>query len=631
MKDIAERIGNELDEFTEAGICRCCGRGVSIQNGMADDMTSVDVAGIGSNLAQASLVAAFDVKATAEPDAVALRAFGSDERLTWADWRTRARAVAGGMHSLGLRRGDRVALLLGTRMEFHIADMGALVLGAIPFSMYVTSPVNQMLEVADNAQPRVLVTEASLVDKARELQRVCPAIEHLVVVESSTTRDGEISLAALEALCPDDFDEQAAIAAAQRDDIATLVYTSGTTGPPKGVQFRNGAMMACLDAIRQRFATSREDRALSYLPMAHVAERIFGHYAAFLYGYEVTSLADLGQLPAALNAVRPTRFFGTPRIYEKLLAGIHRYVGESPERDALSAAWSTRCQQVRAEQAGHPLASGDDAELLRVLRPLAELTGLEHAHFIAVAGAPSSPEMLEELIAIGLPVNEFYGSSETIILSCSPPERIRIGTAGIPFDGVEVKLAEDGEILVAGPTVTPGYFRDPERTAEAFNADGWFLTGDVGAWDDEGYLKIIDRKKALIINAAGKNMSPANIELAIKGGQPLISQIVASGDRRPYNVALIVLDADGLHSFCRDHGVAADSFAERSRHGRVHAAVQAIVDEGNEKLSRVEQIKRFTILDHDWAPGGEQLTPTAKLKRREVLTQYTALIDEMYA
>jgi long-chain acyl-CoA synthetase len=601
---------------------------------VAHQSSAIDLA-----LAQPSLSAAFLAQAAASPGRVALRAFGSPRRLTLGEWSARATAVAGGLARLGVRPGDRVALLLPTCMEFHIADMGAMLAGAVPFSLYVTSPVSQLEEIIGNGQPCVLITGASLAGKARELAHACPVIEHLVVVETAAAVGEELSLTALEALSPDDFDVHAAAAVAGRDDICTLVYTSGTTGPPKGVQFRHGGMLDCLDSIRQRFATTERDRAISYLPMAHVAERIFGHYAAFVYGYEVTSLADLGQLGAALREVRPTRFFGVPRIYEKLLAGLHQAVAAAPERDRLQAALAARLTRVQDQQAkwagaeadsdaGAALA--DDQSCLELLRPLAALTGLEQAHFLAVAGAPSSPEMLAELTAFGLPINEFYGSSETIIVTCSPPDRIRLGTVGTPLAGARLRLGEDGEILIAGPTITPGYYRDPDRTAEALEPDGWFRTGDIGALDDDGYLRIVDRKKALIINSFGKNMSPANIEQAIKGGQPLISQVLVVGDRRPYNVALIVLDRDGVAGFAREHDLGDTPFEKLTGHPEVLGAVAAAVAAGNQRLSRPEQIRRYQVLDHDWPLGGEQLTPTAKVKRGEVAVQYQAAIDGLY-
>jgi long-subunit acyl-CoA synthetase (AMP-forming) len=599
-------------------------------------------------LTRPSLPSAFLLRAEADPDTVALRAYGSAERLTLGGWSARARAFAGGLAGLGIGRGETVGLLLTSRIEFHIADLGALLLGAVPFSLYATSPVNQLREIVENARPRVLVVEASLADKARELRAAYPALEHLVVVEPEAVRSGEIGLADLEAGCPDDFDVHATSAASRPDDICTLVYTSGTTGPPKGVQFRHGAMLACLDSIRRRFDTSERDRAISYLPMAHIAERVFGHYAAFVYGYEVTSLGDPSRLAEALRAVRPTRFFGVPRIYEKLLAGLHRAITESDDRERLRAALAIRLAHVRAEQerfragggadkgAAEPGQdtddrAGDDREAAELLRPYAEMTGLDQARFLAVAGAPSSPAMLEEVTAFGLPINEFYGSSETIIITSSPPERIRLGTAGTPLPGVRLRLDSDGEVLVAGPTVTPGYLRDPERTAESLDADGWFHTGDVGELDRDGYLRIVDRKKALIINSAGKNMSSANIEQAIKGGQPLIAQAFAIGDRRPYNVALVVLDRDGVAGFAREHELGEQTFEQLTRHPAVLDAVARAVERGNQRLARVEQIKRHTVLDHDWPLGSAYLTPTAKLKRREIDMHYRDAIEALYA
>jgi long-chain acyl-CoA synthetase len=573
-----------------------------------------------------SLASAFLARAAREPDRIALRSFETGAHLSFGEWSRRAASVAAGLAGLGVRPGDRVALLMGTRMEFHVVDMGALLLGAVPVSLYATSAVGQLEEILANADPRVLVVEEALAGKARALRERRPGLGRLVVVETGAARDGELSLAALEAAGAAAGFDPATAAAVTREDLATLVYTSGTTGPPKGVRFRHGALLAALGSMRQRFATTEADRAVSYLPMAHIAERIFGHYAAFVHGYEVTSLRDLAQLPAALAAVRPTRFFGVPRVYEKILAAVHAAIADAPDRDRVRAALAARVAAVRS---GEPRPADPAAEAL--LRPYAELTGLDRAHFVAVAGAPSSPDMLEELTAIGLPINEFYGCSESIIGSCSPPGRVRLGTAGLPFPDVRIRLADDGEILVAGPTVTDGYFRDPGRTADAFDAGGWLRTGDIGRISADGYLRVVDRKKALIINSAGKNMSPANIEQAVKGGQPLLAQVIAVGDRRPYNVALIVLDPAYLHAFAREHGLTGTDLAALTRAPAVREAVAEAVRSGNEQLARVEQVKRYAVLDHDWPVGGEFLTPTAKLKRREIQSHYHRVIEDLYA
>jgi long-chain acyl-CoA synthetase len=583
-------------------------------------------------LAQPSLPAAFLAQAAASPQRVALRAFGSPEQLTLGEWSARARAVAGGLASLGVGPGERVGLLLRTCMEFHIADMGALLAGAIPFSLYVTSPVSQLREIVENAGPRVLITEEALAGKARELAAVCPVIENLVVVEPHAATAGELSLAALEARCPAGFDVGPAVAAARREDICTLVYTSGTTGPPKGVQFRHGGMLDCLDSIRQRFETTSRDRAVSYLPMAHVAERIFGHYAAFVYGYEVTSLADLSQLGAALREVRPTRFFGVPRIYEKLLAGLQQAIAASPQRDRLQSALAARLSRVRAEQAGQVPAGddGDDKANRDLLRPLAALTGLEQAHFLAVAGAPSSLGMLEELTAFGLPINEFYGSSETIIVTCSPPGEIRLGTAGTPLARVRLRLGEDGEVLIAGPTITPGYFRDPERTRDALGPDGWFHTGDIGHLDADGFLSITDRKKDILVTAGGKNIAPQNIEGQLKAACPYVSQVVMLGDRRPFCVALITLNEETAGKWAREHGIEYKSYADLAARPAIQHLIRDGLEAVNATLASYERIKDFHLLDHDLSQETGELTPKMSVKRKVVEANHKEILEGFY-
>ncbi|KLL12570.1 hypothetical protein FrCorBMG51_04550 [Protofrankia coriariae] len=585
---------------------------------------------IQSILSEPTLCQAFLRVADANADHVALSDFGSDRSLTFGQWREQAARVAGGLAAWGIGHGDRVGLLLGTRLEFHVVDMGALLLGAVPYSMYATSPVEQLAPCVENCAPKVVITEAALAYKARALQRACPVIEHLVVIDGA--QDGEYDLASLQGRSPADFDVTRTAARVTPGDLCSLVYTSGTTGSPKGVPYLHRCLMRTMASIHAHVPVSPGARVISYLPMAHIAERMFGHYAGFVFGCHITSLGDPTQLGAALRQVRPTRFFGVPRIWEKLLAGLHRALAESiePERArTIRAAWERAIERVEAEQAGDegtPRSEQDAA----ALAALPALLGLDATEWLGVAGAPAGRDTLVALHAIGLPVNELYGMSETIIISTSPPDRIRIGTCGVPLPGVEVKIAEDGEILVGGVTVMPGYFDDPRRTAEVLE-DGWMHTGDIGVIDDDGYLTITDRKKALIINSGGKNMSPSAIEQAIKGGQPLIAQVVAIGDRRPYNVALIVLDRDGLEAFRARAGIPPTDFAALTRHPQVAAAVEDVVKRGNQKLARIEQIKRWKVLDHDWAPGGDELTPTAKLRRRPIEQRYAETIEELYA
>jgi long-subunit acyl-CoA synthetase (AMP-forming) len=585
--------------------------------------------GISETLAQPSLAKAFLASAAGNRERVALREFGSPETLTYGEWLSRSRAVAGGLDQLGVRKGDRVGLLLSNRLEFHIVDVGAMLLGAASFSLYNTAPLEQLLYYADNAEPRVVIAEAELAQSARELVAARPDIQ-LVVLEDA--RDGELSLAELEASCPESFDIEAVAAAVEADDLLTLVYTSGTTGHPKGVTYVHSGVMFTLRTFEARLPVSPEGRNISYLPMAHIAERLLGHYAGFGYGYTITSLPDTRHLVEALLAVRPTRFFGVPRIYEKVEAAMLRVIDVArPDRAAaLRRALGAGVERVRDEQAGRarPATPPEDQELLA---SLAGATGFDQAEWLGVSGAPCDRALMERFHAVGLRLSELWGMSESIIGSSASPDRIRLGTAGYPFDGFEIRLGEDGEILVRSPSVTPGYFKDPEQTRAAISADGWLHTGDLGRFDEDGYLSVVGRKKDIIINSAGKNMSPANIEQTVRGTDPLIGSVVCVGDGRPYNVGLIALDPQGASSFAAEHGIGPAPVAELARHPLVREHLEEVVRHGNGRLSRVEQLKRFAIVEREWLPGGDELTLTNKLKRAQVIEKYADQIDALYA
>lgn len=581
-------------------------------------------------LAEPTLAAAFLRVAEERSDAVAVREFGSPASLSYGQWRERSRAVAGGLSSLGVRRGDRIALLLNNGLQFHVVDLGALLLGAVSFSLYNTAALDQLLFYVDNAEPTVLIAEQEFLDRAREVVAKRPQIQLVVLGDA---REGERTLDGLEAACPADFDLEASAAQIQPQDLTTLVYTSGTTGPPKGVQYVQSGLMFALRAFEARLPVHPPGRNISYLPMAHIAERLLGHYAGFTFGYEINALADMARLQEALLSVRPTRFFGVPRIYEKVEVTMLRLL-DDPQRGAeLRRALDAGVERVRAWQAAGPGARlkpppDGEAELLRTLR---EATGLDQGEWLGVSGAPCSRELAERFHAVGLPLNELWGMSESIIGSTADPDHIRLGAAGYPFDGYEIRLGEDSEILVRSPSVTPGYFRDLERTRESITEDGWLHTGDLGRFSDDGYLSVIGRKKDIIINSAGKNMSPANIEQAIRGTDPTIAYVVCVGDGRPYNVALIVLDQQGLGAFAAESGIEPAPFAELAKHPRVLEHVRQIVEAGNARLSRVEQIKRYEVLEEPWSAGGAELTLTSKMKRAAVTEKHAARIDALYA
>ncbi|QKW34724.1 long-chain fatty acid--CoA ligase [Actinomadura sp. NAK00032] len=576
-------------------------------------------------LSARSLADLFQRTAAARPGEVALRASDGSVELTWREYAERVRRIAGGLASLGVRRGDTVALMLTNRPEFHLADTAALHLGATPFSVYNTSPPAQIAHLFANAGNRVVVTERQWVPAVRAAsEAVGGALEHIVCVDGAP--EGTLPLAELEARRPAAFDFDAAWRAVDPADLATLIYTSGTTGPPKGVEVEHRAILACLRdglALPHVGAGARAGRMVSYLPDAHVANRYFSHYLAMAAGSSITTVADLKAVAQALPAVRPTVFLGVPAFWYKTQAAVTQAIGARTGVRRHAAEWAMGVARLAAERqaAGRPLparlaARRAVADRL-VLRPIRARIGLDEAAAVITGSAPIAAETVRFFQSLGIELCEGWAMSESSAAgTINRPGAIRPGTVGRPMRDVEVRVAADGELLLRGPALMRGYRGDPERTAEAIGADGWLRTGDVGTVDADGYVTIVDRKKDLIVNSAGKNMSPANIENAVLACCPQAASVVVVGDRRPYVVALIVLDPAAAH------GLAGDT--------EVRAAVGAGVARANATLSRVEQIKDFAVLPGPWAPGGAELTPTGKLRRREIAERYAAEIEALY-
>src|SRR3954468_8753637 len=470
----------------------------------------------------ATVAEAFRITAAEHGDRVAVRTRDDEIRWTWSELRDRSDALAGGLTALGVTPGDTVALMLGNSPEFHVADLAAMTLGATPFSIYLTSSPEQVAYVIRDAGARVAIVEP----RFKEL--VAPLVQYVIVPGENEPADPA-------------FDAEPHWRACGPDDILTIIYTSGTTGPPKGVQLAHRNQMAAVSAVEERVHFPDDSRVISWLPSAHVAERTAHHYLPIVYAMTITTCPDARQIGTYLAAVHPTWFFAVPRVWEKLKAALEAYVKSEPDKAALLEASTAR---VEALQAGEePAELPPEAEAL--FGGLRKMVGLDEAVLVNVGAAPTPREVLVFWHAIGVPLAEIWGMSETCGAGASNPgERIKIGTVGLPSPHVEVKLASDGELLVRSPVVMVGYRNLPERTAEALDADGWLHTGDVATIDDDGYITIVDRKKELIINAAGKNMSPANIEAALKGSSPLIGQACVIGDGRPYNTALLVLDPE---------------------------------------------------------------------------------------
>ena len=589
-----------------------------------------------------TMTEAFRLTVEDHPDRVAVRTKDDEVSLTWAQLRDRVDAFAGGLARLGVRRGDTVALMLGNRPEFHIADLAVMTLGATPFSIYPTFTRGQIAFVVGDAGAKLAIVEEPYLERFRAARAELPALEHVVVVDTRPTssagtggaRGGDtLGWDEVEGADPD-FDPEPHWRAVGPEDLLTLIYTSGTTGPPKGVQLVHRNIMAAVLVADDVIQFPDDSKVISWLPAAHVAERNAHHYLPIVFAMTVTTCPNPREIVAFLPAVKPTWFFAVPRIFEKLKAGLEGHLSTQGEQ---TVGWLTAARRkVELEQAGEPVpgdvaataAEGDE----KLFAGLRAMLGLDEAIAVNVGAAPTPRDVLVFFHAIGVPLGELWGMSETCgVGAVNPPERVRIGTVGPPSLGVEMRLADDGELLVRGDVVMAGYRNQPEKTTEALDADGWLHTGDIAEFDEQGYVKIVDRKKEIIINAAGKNMSPANIESALKGAGPIIGQVAVIGDARPYNTALVVLDSDFAPAFAAQQGLEGRSLEDLAGEEAVQVAVQAAVDKGNAELARVEQVKKFTILPGDWAPGGDELTPTMKLKRKPIADKYASEIEAMYS
>jgi long-subunit acyl-CoA synthetase (AMP-forming) len=522
-------------------------------------------------------------------DAVALRREDGAVALTWTAYGGAVRRAASGLAALGVSPGDTVACWLRNRPEFHVADAAAVHLGAAGFSIYSTYTVEQASHVISDADCRVLVTEPAFLDKALAVTaRDDTPLETIVLLDEPTP--GTVGWAELlSTRGPDDFDFESRWRAVTTGDLATVIYTSGTTGPPKGVELTHANLLAQLRALRNRFDYPDGARLISYLPMAHIAERINTHYLAMALRAEVTSIRDPRSAIESLQVVRPQMFFSPPRVWEKL-------------RGAAMA----RLEPDAIGENGIEPQRGD---------VILKQFGFDQLRIAVVGAAPCPPRVIEFWRALGVDLVEVYGLTEsTGVATAGTIPAHGAGGAGKPLEDVEVRIGDHSEVLIRGPIVMRGYRNLPRATAEAIDRDGWLHTGDVGAFDEEGNLRIVDRLKEIIVNSSGKNMSPANIEAALRSSSPLIAQGYVVGDGRPYNTALITLDPLGAAGF----------------EGDLDAEVWNAVGRANETLARVEQIKRFVVLATDWEPGGDELTPTMKLKRRAIEQKYAAEIGALY-
>ncbi|MGQ0549700.1 MAG: AMP-dependent synthetase/ligase [Armatimonadota bacterium] len=578
---------------------------------------------------------------------VALRRkrFGIWHRITWEEYAAQVRLVANALLALGVQPGERVGLIGENRPEWVIADLGIQTTGAATTGIYTTSSPEQVHYVLDHAGCRVFIVEGEEhLDKWLEIRGQLPHLEHVIVMDSEGLRtfqdaqvmmwDQFLTLGQDHARRhPDMVDER--LAGIEPDDMAVLIYTSGTTGPPKGAMLTHINIIAATETLTEGFTFLADDEVLSYLPLCHIAERIFSSFLPVRWGYAVNFVENLDTVMENLAEVAPTVLFGVPRIWEKLYSAVTLRVKDNDvfKRWAYALAMGLARWKVRRELAGKsiPLPARFAARLADavVLLPLRRRLGLHRTREVVSSAAPIAPELLEYFMALGLPIFEVYGQTEaTGAVTGNMRGAIKLGTVGRALPGLEVRLAPDGEILVRGRTVFSGYFRAPEATA-AIIEDGWLHTGDVGEMDADAFLKITDRKKDLFINAAGKNIAPQYIENKLKAS-PYINDAVAIGDGKRYVVALVVIDEEHVTKWAQDRRLPFTTYTDLAARPEVNDLVHGEVTAVNKTLSPPEQVKKFAILPKRLYMEDGEVTPTMKVKRKAIMEKYADVIAGLY-
>jgi long-subunit acyl-CoA synthetase (AMP-forming) len=594
-----------------------------------------------------TLCSVFADTVAARGDAPALQwraADGTWKGLGWSAYRERVRDLTLALLEMGLGRGDFALIMTRNRPEHVLADLAILHAGATPVSLYNTLSPEQVAYIAGHSEAKVaFVEDAGFLERFRAVRDELPRLERLVVIEPGADSDpwvvpwNTLAQRGADLARRDAGAFDASWKRVTPDDLATLIYTSGTTGPPKGVMDTHRAILWMGESYRRLEIPKPDARVISYLPLAHAAERTASHWLGLLFGWTTSFCREPTEIPAVLRDVRPTRFAGVPRVWEKLHAGVQAAIAADPDdsrRAAVRRAVEAGIERVRLEQRGEPVTP-ELAQKLEAAAPVFEAIrsriGLDRCELAAVGAAPSSREVLEFFHAIGLPLYEVWGMSELACVGTAHPiGGIRVGKVGRAMPGVELRIADDGELLYRAGNVMKGYYKEPEKTAETIDADGWLHTGDIATIDPDGYVAIVDRKKELIITAGGKNISPANLERALVR-HPLVGQAAAIGDRRPYLTALVVLDPEVAPVWARARGIAATAIADLASHPEVLAEIDRAIREANEHVSRVEHIRRHTVLAVEWTPSTGELTPTMKLKRRVIEARYADVIERMYA
>jgi long-chain acyl-CoA synthetase len=594
-----------------------------------------------------TIIDAFNHNATAYPDQAAIywKAGEVWRHLTWSQYRKLVHEAAAGLLTLGVSAGDFVAIMAANRHEHVVADLAALHTGAAGVTLYSTLAQNQIQYIAANCSAQVVVLEdLSFMKRWEAVKDELPELRYAILLEGAENYDTvdwvlswEDLLARGRAKLAEDAEVvNRAAAGSTPESLATLIYTSGTTGVPKGVMITHRNVIWTTECLRRAVDLAPHPRMVSYLPLAHIAERTATHYLGMYMAGEVYYCPDMTTVIDYMIKARPTIFVAVPRVWEKFHSRLRGRFAEDPRKERLiNAALRNSLEILQLEQEGK--RPGIVARLKHALFDRLVFTkvrdgvGLDQTTIAITAAAPINPDLIRFFRALGIPLHELYGMTEsTGPATTNLPGADRIGTVGKPIPGVEVALGEDGEIMMRGGVVTAGYYKMLEESADTFDAEGWLHSGDLGRFDEDGFLHIVGRKKDIIITAAGKNVAPAKLEGILKK-EALVAQACMIGDQRQYLTMVIALDPEEAPGWAAARGIEYTDLASFSRLPQVQAEIQSLIDSANETVARVEQIKKFVVAPDAWTPDTGELTPSLKLKRRVVLDKYADDIEAMYA
>jgi long-subunit acyl-CoA synthetase (AMP-forming) len=561
---------------------------------------------------------------------------GSWEAITWAEYREAVRLAARGLAALGVGSGTGVTVMGFSRPEWYVANIATMAAGGLPAGVYTTNTPEQCHYIAEHAEAVVAVVEnPDYLERFLAIRGRLPRLRAVVVMEGEPSGEGVLSWAQLlergSSIAEGEIDRR--IGAARPEDVCTLIYTSGTTGAPKAVMLTHRNISWVAGKVVELLDIRPEDRLIAYLPLSHIAEQVSSLYVSMATGACVYFAESFERLADNLREVRPSLFLGVPRVWEKIQAGIQAAGAQASPLKRKIAAWARGVglaagyadQQGRPRPWTHPLANR------LVFSKVRATLGMDATRFAVASAAPLALETQEFFLSLGIPIMDVWGMSElTGPATVSLPSCYRTGRSGRPIPGTEMRLADDGELLVRGPHVFKGYYKDQAATEEALDAEGWLHSGDVAEIDAEGFVRITDRKKELIITAGGKNIAPQLLEGKLKQ-IPAISQAVAIGDRRPYVSALLAVDPSRVAAEAETAGSPARTPEEAVRCPVFKAFVERQVEQINRGLARYEQVKRFSLLSSELSTDGGELTPTMKLKRRVIHEKYRDVIEALYS